>query len=89
MLIKGEEGSESPKLKPLLGGLIELLPWIRQWHGGLDPESGMELAPFYESFVDSEARSLGLTVDDLRRWTPPATGGIRGRRAAPKKAKRE
>lgn len=89
MLIKGEEGSDSPKLKPLLVGLLELLPWIRQWHGGLDLESGMELAPFYESFVDSEARSLGLTVEDLRRWTPPESGGGRRRRSASKRARTE
>jgi hypothetical protein len=84
MQLKGEEGSGSPKLLPLLAGLLELLPWLRQWHPGLDPESGTELAPFYEAFVDSEARAMGLTLDDVRRWQPPAAGARRrGRKSRP------
>jgi hypothetical protein len=31
-------GTDDPRLVPLLGGIIELLPWLRQWHHDLDPE---------------------------------------------------
>ena len=44
----------------------------------------MRVAPFYESFVDGEARALGLTVEQVRAWTPPA-GGKAGRRPRAKK----
>ena len=71
MKIKDEEGSASPKLLPLLAGLLDLLPWVRQWHPGPDPEFGVDLAETYESFVDTEARALGTTVEALKTWTPP------------------
>lgn len=80
MQIKDEEGSASPKLIPLLAGLLELLPWIRQWHPGPDPEFGVDLGETYESFVDTEARALGTTVEAIRVWSPPSSSGrSRGR----------
>lgn len=80
MRLKAEEGSGSPKLVPLVAGLLELLPWVKQWHGGLDPEFGEDLGAYYEGFVDAEARALGLTLDQVRAWTPPAARGRRGGR---------
>ncbi len=59
---------------PLLAGLLDLLPWIRQWHAGSDPEFGLELGDYYAGFVDTEARALSLTVDAVRAWTPPNVG---------------
>lgn len=85
MQIKNEEGSASPKLVPLLAGLLELLPWIRQWHAGPDQEFGLELGDYYAGFVDTEARALGLTTEALAAWMPAKVngrGGRRGRRAS-------
>jgi hypothetical protein len=74
----------------LRAGCVEVLTTARagqegdaviEHHSGLDPDSGMELAPFYEAFVDSEARSLGLILDDVRRWVPATTKGPRRRKA--------
>jgi len=70
MQIKTEEGTVPGKLVPLLGGLLELLPWIRQWHGGTDAEFGLDLGDYYASFVDTEARALGFTIDEVRAWKP-------------------
>jgi hypothetical protein len=70
MQIKTEEGTVSQKLVPLLAGLLELLPWVRQWHGGTDPEFGLDLGEYYADFVDAEARALGMTVDQVRVWKP-------------------
>jgi hypothetical protein len=70
MQIKTEEGTVQNKLVPLLAGLLELLPWIRQWHGGTDPEFGLDLGDYYASFVDTEARALGFTVEQIRAWKP-------------------
>lgn len=79
MQIKNEEGTVPTKLVPLLAGLLELLPWVRQWHPGTDPEFGFNLGEYYASFVDTEARALGLTVDQVRAWQPEAAPR-RGRR---------
>ena len=83
MRLKGDEGSASPKLVPLLAGLLDLVPWLRQWHAGIDPDFGLDLGDYYAGFVDSEARALGMTVDQVRAWTPPAVvrrAGGRSRR---------
>ncbi len=74
MRLKGEEGSASPKLAPLLAGMLDLLPWVRQWHGGIDAEFGEDLGAYYAGFIDGEARALGLTVEQVRAWAPAAGG---------------
>jgi hypothetical protein len=86
MQIKSEEGTVPAKLVPLLAGLLELIPWVSQWHSGPDPVFGLELGPYYADFVDGEARALGLTVDDVRAWKPQRTATRRGgrRRASDK-----
>lgn len=68
------------RLTPLLAGLLELIPWLKQWHNEIDPDMGVGLGEFYESFLESEARSLGLTKQALRDWRPPAK--TKGRKKA-------
>jgi hypothetical protein len=70
MQIKTEEGTVPGKLVPLLAGFLELLPWIRQWHGGTDPEFGLDLGDYYASFVATEAHALGFTVEHVLAWKP-------------------
>lgn len=69
---KEQDGWETDRLTPLLAGLLELVPWLKQWHNEIDPDTDQRLGDFYESFLDDEARSLGLTMQDLRDWRPPA-----------------
>jgi hypothetical protein len=69
------------RLKPLLADLLELVPWLRQWHNGIDRETGMRMGDYITDFVEEEARSLGLTLGDLRAGAPPARTR-RPRRAA-------
>lgn len=78
---KDTDGWQTPRLVPLLAGLLELVPWLRQWHNGLDPETGLHMGDYFADFVDEEARALGLSLADLRAWTPPAPV----RRARPKR----
>jgi hypothetical protein len=78
--IKEQEGWTPERLTPLLAGLPELIPWIRQWHNDPDPNfSGARMGDYFESFVDEEARELGLTPEQIRSWQPPDKG-IRTRR---------
>lgn len=73
-----DDGAEPDELTPLLAGLLELVPWLTQWHNGIDPEYGERMGDFFASFVDTQAHALGITRDDLAGWQPPAT--TRGRR---------
>lgn len=82
MDMKDTEGWEPARLQPLLAGLLELVPWLQQWHNELDPVFGERMGDYYRSFVIDEARTLGFTLDDLQGWKPAVTAAKRGRRKA-------
>ena len=68
---KNEEAWGKERLTPMLAGLLELLPWVVQWHNEPSEEyGGMRLGDFFDGFLDGECRALGLTRDDLRAWRP-------------------
>ncbi|MBV1800484.1 DUF7008 domain-containing protein [Siccirubricoccus sp. G192] len=66
------DGWSSARLLPMLAGLLELVPWLRQWHNDIDAETGLRMGDYFAGFIEEEARERGLTIDDLRNWTPPA-----------------
>ena len=70
--MKEQEGWSPARLTPLLAGLLELLPWLRQWHNELDPASGQRLGDYFAQFLSEECLAQKVTTDDLRRWAPPA-----------------
>jgi hypothetical protein len=76
---------DAGRLIPLLAGLAELMPWLRQWYGEVDPAFGQSQADAYAAFLDQQLLSLRLTSDDLTDWKPqPPVRGRRGaRRATP------
>lgn len=78
--MKDNEGWPPERLQPLLAGLLELVPWLEQWHNEIDPTYGERMGDYYQGFVSEEARALGFTLDDLRNWKPAATMSGRGRR---------
>ncbi len=80
--MKENEGWEPVRLQPLLAGLLELVPWLQQWHNEIDPTYGERMGTYYRGFVNEEARALGFTLDDLRAWRPAVTVGKRGRKKA-------
>ena len=71
------EGWDSRRLTPILAGLDQLLPWIHQWHPEIDPEFGDTAGQSYQSLLENDAHELGLTLEDIRGWQPPAKGGKR------------
>ena len=77
--MKEQDGWAPERLQPLLAGLLELVPWLKQWHNDLDPAYGIGMGDYFAGFLDEEARSLGFTLDALRTWQPPARA--KGRRA--------
>jgi N-6 DNA Methylase len=76
-----EEGWDTARLVPLLAGLNELAPWVRQWHNEIDPEYGESVADTVDAELTSRLNEHHLTVTNLTSWRPvqPAR---RGRRAA-------
>lgn len=75
---KDGEGWTAARLTPMLAGLLELIPWVKQWHNEPSAEfGGLRMGDYYEQFLDGECRLHGLTHDDLRAWRPEkkARGG--------------
>ncbi len=65
-------GSDDPRLIPLLASLIELLPWLKQWHN--EPNAnfdGLRMGDYFDGFVNEEARNLGKTLAEIKAWVPP------------------
>ena len=79
--MKDNEGWAPERLQVLLAGLLDLLPWLVQWHNEVDPAYGERMGDYYCGFVAEEARTLGLTLDDLRNWVPTKVAAKRGRKA--------
>ncbi len=75
------DGWPSARLVPMLAGLLELVPWLRQWHNDIDAETGLRMGDYFAGFIEEEARERGLTIGELGTWTPPAPAR-RTRRAA-------
>ena len=76
-------GSDDPRLIPLLASLIELLPWLAQWHN--EPNAnfdGLRMGDYFEGFVNEEARNLGKTLAEIKAWTPPMRTATRSRKKA-------
>ena len=75
-----EEGWEAEQLTPLLAGLNELTPWVRQWHNEIDPEYGESVADTIDDELTARLNEYHLTVTDLISWRPaPPTRGRRTR----------
>ncbi len=70
------------ELTPFLAGLLELQPWLEQWHDDFDPMFGGSPAAYFRGERQLEQGKHGLTDDDLRAWRPAAAS--RGRRPAKK-----
>lgn len=59
------------QLVPLLAGINELMPWLRQWFGEVDEEWGEEsAAEEFQSFLDGELAREQLTPAALTTWRP-------------------
>ncbi|MCH0556889.1 BREX-2 system adenine-specific DNA-methyltransferase PglX [Streptomyces sp. MUM 16J] len=71
------------EITPFLAGLLELQPWLGQWHNEFDMLYSGSPADFFAGYRQQKQGEHGLTDDDLRNWRPPAA--TRGRRAAAKK----
>ena len=62
---KQNYGFPPEKLKPLLAGLVDLTPWLQQWHIAIDPTIGDSPARAIQVFIEAECHALGVTRADL------------------------
>ena len=83
--MRTEEGWEPERLKPILAGLLDLKPWLLQWHNEIDPEMGERLGEYFVRYAESQCQELGFSPEEVRAWQPPAkataklkTKGARG-----------
>lgn len=70
-------GGDKEKMTPLLAGIVELMPWVKQWHSEPD-EYGESMADFIAQDLKSLVNDTGITKSDMASWRPPAP--VRGRR---------
>lgn len=71
-------GASNESLVAMVAGLVELEPWLHQWHTKLEAEFGSSAAQAVTSQIDQFLAHLQMTRDDVGAWRPPAA--TRGRR---------
>jgi hypothetical protein len=76
--VKNYEGWMPNRRVPLLTGILELIPWLKQWHNDIHPEFHERMGDFFQQFVEDEARAMEMTVDQIRQWIPPVQSRTRG-----------
>ncbi|MDA2987046.1 MAG: SAM-dependent methyltransferase, partial [Actinomycetota bacterium] len=65
------EGMARDQALPLVAGLVELEPWLHQWHAEPDAAfGGISPATFFTGFIDSQLAALGATRTDAKAWRP-------------------
>lgn len=78
--LKENEGWPVERLIPLLAGLLELVPWLKQWHNEWNPEHDARMGDYFEGFVQDEAKAMGVTAEALSDWRPVSKPAKRSRR---------
>lgn len=73
------EGMALTELVPVVAGIAEVLPWVKQWHSGVDPTFGIDLADYLTGQLNEKSAAVGVPVPDLTNWRPPKA--TRGRKA--------
>ncbi|WP_063008143.1 BREX-2 system adenine-specific DNA-methyltransferase PglX [Nocardia kruczakiae] len=68
-----EHNLSTEEITPFLAGLLELQPWLDQWHNDIDPNFGISPAEFLSGDRRERQAEHGLTDDDLRNWRPQPT----------------
>ncbi|XVV37725.1 BREX-2 system adenine-specific DNA-methyltransferase PglX [Streptomyces sp. CA-100214] len=76
------DGWSSERIVPLLAGLYEVMPWVKQWHGEYDDEWGDVPADELEAEYENQLRKHQVGVEELKAWRPVRK--TRGRKAAAK-----
>ena len=79
MELREQDAADAERVAPLLTGVLELLPWIHQWHPDSDALFGGTPGGYFEGWLDGQLAEFAITRETLRSWRPPAP--TRGRKA--------
>ncbi|MFJ7529367.1 BREX-2 system adenine-specific DNA-methyltransferase PglX [Streptomyces griseus] len=66
---------EDPRFVPLLAGLAEVMPWVKQWHDEYDDEWEGNPAEDFNSALVAGMYGRNLSRDDLAAWRPEKKRG--------------
>ncbi|MEU4304005.1 BREX-2 system adenine-specific DNA-methyltransferase PglX [Streptomyces rochei] len=66
---------EDPRFVPLLAGLAEVMPWVKQWHNEYDDEWEGNPAEEFNSALVAGLYGRHLSRDDLTSWRPEKKRG--------------
>ncbi|WP_447037828.1 BREX-2 system adenine-specific DNA-methyltransferase PglX [Streptomyces sp. DSM 118878] len=69
---------EDPRFIPLLAGLAEVMPWVKQWHDEYDDEWEGNPAEEFNSALVAGMFGRQLSQDDLAAWRPEKKRGRAG-----------
>ncbi|MGB8020014.1 MAG: BREX-2 system adenine-specific DNA-methyltransferase PglX, partial [Candidatus Nanopelagicales bacterium] len=75
-----DEGWAAEQQTPLLAGLVELEPWLAQWHNTPEPPFPTSPADAIRGLLDARLAAVSLTRADVARWRPSAPPRARRRR---------
>ena len=78
-IVKEEEGWPVERLKPVLAGLQDLIPWLKQWHNEVDATTGERMGDAFQTFLETECQELGFPMETLREWKPTQSNSRRAR----------
>lgn len=73
------DGAQDEQLVPLVAGMGEVLPWVKQWHSDIDPAYGLSMADFCAQQFEERAAQIDRSQDQLKAWRP--TTIARGRKS--------
>lgn len=81
LIVAGEHegGWAGDRLLPLVAGLPETLPWVRQWRGEFDPEWAASPAGIYDCFLAETTNRRHLTDEALTSWRPAKACGYKAK----------
>jgi len=66
----------------LLAAVLELLPWLHQWHNSIDPVTGESIAQAVENWFSETLRELSVVRTDIAGWKPKALAPVgKGKKA--------
>ncbi|MCY1059696.1 BREX-2 system adenine-specific DNA-methyltransferase PglX [Nannocystis sp. SCPEA4] len=69
---KLDEGWPPERLVPLLAGLDELFPWVKQWHADeRHPDTGERYVDALDTHIAAGCSELGVSRGQLQTWAPP------------------
>ncbi|MFJ9390266.1 BREX-2 system adenine-specific DNA-methyltransferase PglX [Nocardioides sp. NPDC101246] len=71
-------GADDDALTPLVAGLVELEPWLKQWYAEEDPVYGISPAAVVAELIDQYLTRMEMTREQVTEWAPPAA--TRGRK---------